>query len=791
VRLVRTGPAIGFVAQLATLVALAASVGLNAVGWVVGVAFGLVTYAALARSLAHSRVTVLGPADRVTLARATLVGAVAALVADAVTRPAPVPTLVSLAVAALVLDAVDGWVARRTRTTSPFGARFDIEVDAFLILVLSTYVAGSTGWWWVLAIGLARYAYVAAGWRLPWLRASAPPRYWRKVVAATQGIALTVAAADVLPSTLMAIILVVSLALLAESFGGEAWWLWRHRDAHLPAGDAGADERAGVPDGVRTAAAGVCTVLAFSLVWFALVAPQEINHLTLRAFLRIPIEGLVAAVLVLGLPRRLSRIVVVVVGVALGLLSILKILDMGFLEALDRPFNPVTDWGYLGPAVGVLSDSVGRARATAAAVGAGLLLGSLLVFMTLAVRRLTRLAARRRGSSLSTIAALSVAWIFSAMFGAQLVSGAPIASTSAAALAADQVHEVRAGLADRQTFGQAFAHDPFRNSSGDNLLTGLRGKDVLVVFVESYGRVAVQDSAFSPRVDAVLDSGTKRLHAAGFASRSGFLTSPTFGGISWLAHSTLQSGLWIDNQQRYDQLVASDRLTLSDAFRRAGWRTVADVPSNRRPWPEGKSFYHYEKLYAEQNVGYHGPKFSYAAMPDQYTLATFRRRELAKPNHTPVMAEIDLVSSHTPWAPLPHLVDWSKVGDGSVFNGMPGQGDQPGAVWRDAKKVQAAYGQSIEYSLNSLVSFVQTYPDKNLVLVVLGDHQPATVVSGHGASHDVPISIIAHDPTVLKQISGWGWQAGLRPDPRAPVWPMGSFRDKFLTAYGPQPPSGN
>ena len=227
----------------------------------------------------------------------------------------------------------------------------------------------------------------------------------------------------------------------------------------------------------------------------------------------------------------------------------------------------------------------------------------------------------------------------------------------------------------------------------------------------------------------------------------------------------MQSGLWIDNQQRYDQLVSSNRFTLSFAFKRAGWRTVADVPSNENDWHWGSSFYHYDKIYDRRNIGYAGPTFSYAAMPDQYILSAFQRTELAKPNHAPVMAEIDLVSSHTPWAPLPHMIDWNKVGDGSVFDGMPEAGQSPNAVWRNAQHVQAAYGQSIEYSLSALISFVQTFHDNNLVLVLLGDHQPATIVSGSGASHDVPITIIAHDPKVLDRISSWGWQDGMLPEP--------------------------
>ena len=101
--------------------------------------------------------------------------------------------------------------------------------------------------------------------------------------------------------------------------------------------------------------------------------------------------------------------------------------------------------------------------------------------------------------------------------------------------------------------------------------------------------------------------------------------------------------------------------------------------------------------------------------------------------------------------------------------------------------MKAAYARSLEYSLNTLISFVQHYGNKNLVLVVVGDEQPLPIVSGQGAGRNVPISIIARDPAVLKRIGGWGWQSGLRPSPHAPVWRMSAFRDRFLTAYGPQP----
>jgi phosphatidylglycerophosphate synthase len=232
--MLRGGLAIGVIALVAVLAALAASVGIDSVGWLVGIMCGVVMVIGVAHGLAR-HTHALGPADLVTLIRAALACGVAALVASAFRQEAAITALLVLTVAALVLDAVDGLVARHTRASSAFGAWFDAEVDAFLILVLSVYVAQTTGGW-VLLIGVARYAYAVAGWAMPWLRRRPPRRYWRKVVAAIQGIVLTFAAADILPPALTEAALVAALALLAESFGRDVLWLWRRRQPRdLPA----------------------------------------------------------------------------------------------------------------------------------------------------------------------------------------------------------------------------------------------------------------------------------------------------------------------------------------------------------------------------------------------------------------------------------------------------------------------------------------------------------------------------------------------------------------------------
>jgi hypothetical protein len=396
--------------------------------------------------------------------------------------------------------------------------------------------------------------------------------------------------------------------------------------------------------------------------------------------------------------------------------------------------------------------------------------------------RLTRVASANRSWALRVVAGLGAVWAVCWVLGAQLISHTPIASTLSAGLLVDQVHALQADIHDRGVFAKQINNDAFRNTPTDQLLTGLRGKDVLLVFVEAYGQQAVQGTSFSPEVDAALKQGDKRLQSAGFSSRSGFLNSATYGGISWLAHSSLQSGLWVDSQLRYNQLIAAKRFTLAQAFKQAGWRTVDDVPSNDRAWPQGEKYYHYDKIYNRYQVGYHGPTFTYASMPDQYIFSALQRLEIGKTHRKPLFAEVDTVSSHMPWNKIPHPIGWKQVGNGSIYNKTP-MIHETGAFWSNPTRVKAAYGTSIVYAMNTLTSFVQHYGDKNLVLIVLGDHQPLPIVSGHNSNHVVPISIIAHDPKVLDQIGSWGWNAGLQPKPTAPVWPMSAFRNRFLTAF--------
>ncbi|MGN6744374.1 MAG: CDP-alcohol phosphatidyltransferase family protein [Amnibacterium sp.] len=230
---VHPAPLVGALGGVAGLAAVALVVPLSPAGWLVGLAVLWASASLVAGGLRRRRMRRFGPANAITCVRAGLTALVAALAATSLTQPVPPALVVALAAPALVLDGIDGRVARRTGSVSELGARYDMEVDAFLLLVLGL-LAGPVAGWWALAIGGMRYAFVAAGRVAPWLRATLPPRYWRKVVTAANGVALTAAASAALPRPLAVALVAIALALLTESFGRDVLWLARRRSATVP-----------------------------------------------------------------------------------------------------------------------------------------------------------------------------------------------------------------------------------------------------------------------------------------------------------------------------------------------------------------------------------------------------------------------------------------------------------------------------------------------------------------------------------------------------------------------------
>ncbi|MEU2897722.1 CDP-alcohol phosphatidyltransferase [Streptomyces sp. NPDC001273] len=532
-------------------------------------------------------------------------------------------------------------------------------------------------------------------------------------------------------------------------------------------------------------------VLAAVLVVGALLMPNTAPSLRPGGFTRIPAEAIVGAVVLLALPRRPRVAVAALYGAAIGVLTVLNLLDIGFYEYLGRGFNLVLDWGLLDDAQAYIEDSMGRAAAVAAAVGAVLLVLLLVVVMALATVRLGNLLARHRNRATQGALIAGTVWITCTALGVQ-IAGLPVAADRAAETAQGQTERVLDTLRDEAAFAKEARKDSFGATPPDQLVPDLRGKDVVLAFIESYGRSALEDPLMAPGVIDTLDARTSALARAGYRARSGWLTSATYGGSSWLGHSTTLSGLWIDNQQRYRTATNSDRLTLTKAFQKTGaWDTVGIMPGVQKAWPEAE-WYGLDRVYDAFELGYRGPKFSWSTMPDQYALEAYQRLEHGRGHDRPLMSEIILTSSHQPWAPIPEMVDWEDLGDGSVFDAIQKAGKDSSDVIADADESKEEYGRSVQYSVDALTQWLERYGTDDTVLVFLGDHQPIARVSGHGADRDVPVTVVARDPAVLEKIEDWNWTEGLRPAKDAPVWRMDAFRDRFLRAYGSVPhPTGN
>ncbi len=517
------------------------------------------------------------------------------------------------------------------------------------------------------------------------------------------------------------------------------------------------------------------TLASAFFLFTAFVFPFRIDWFDNKTYLYFPIE-LFAFGLLLLVPGRLAPLLRAVAAAVLALGVILRVSDIIAYQVFSRAFNPVFDAYLLGHGLGFLRSSFGSVGALLAAVLAIalVLLIGLLAHAVLRRYRAVLLLAPRRALVLLCSGLL--------LWSALALAEWPRASRYFTEQLLKHVNNIRASVLDLRDFREHVNDDAWAAAPGDTLLGKLAGKDVLVVFIESYGRILLDGPEYAAPFRATLEQATQTLTGAGFEARSAFLTSPTVGGISWLAHGTALSGLWIDSQVRYDSLMLSERPSLVRLFQRAGWRTVGVMPAITMAWPEG-DYFGYDQLYSAPELDYRGLPFNYVTMPDQFTLARFQQWERARTERGPVMAEIALLSSHAPWTPVPSLIDWASVGDGSIFSAQASSGDAPEVVWQDQARVMRQYRESAQYVVQTLMSYVAQFGDENLVMLILGDHQPMPMVTGNTDNRDVLVHLVARDRSVLDAVAGWEWSPGMLPGAGAPVWRMDRVRDRILETF--------
>lgn len=517
------------------------------------------------------------------------------------------------------------------------------------------------------------------------------------------------------------------------------------------------------------------SLAAFTALFVLLSMPNRLDWITLEAFIYFPIEPLVIGLLLLikGLTGRVVRIALTII---LCLALLMRAADLISYEILGRPFNLIFDFHLLADGENVLSGVMGNL----ASLGIGLLIiTSIGLFYWIArilINRVQLLVNLNHRASAYSLTLLLLIW--------NLLNVADWSRTGSFTF--DQLvwhgHETLNNIRDIKDFSLFLEKDTRPLPGQGALFTKLKGKDVFVVFAESYGRVLVEEEPFAKHISKTLNEAQGELETEGFHVRSAFLESPVVGGLSWLAHASLLSGVWVDSETRFETLVMSERDTLNGLFNQAGWRTIAAMPGITNAWPEAK-FFDYDKIYNAHNFGYEGKPFNWVTMPDQYVLSALQHKERERSNRKPIMAEIALVSSHAPWTPVASLVPWSMIGDGTIFNAQALSGPTPEEVWRDLSNIRHHYRQTIEYTLTSMVSFITEFGDDNLVVLLLGDHPPAPMISGDPSTDQVIAHLIASDPKVIDAISSWEWQKGMLPNGDAPVWRMNDVRDHFIKDF--------
>lgn len=458
--------------------------------------------------------------------------------------------------------------------------------------------------------------------------------------------------------------------------------------------------------------------------------------------------------------------------------SLLLFADAIFRLSLGRALNLYLDIP-LGVAAGRLIAGVaggGGALVAALVVAAAGLLAMRLV----AGRLLLTAPPGRRRDALA--AAGAVAATFALAAGTVPAFG-PRVDAPAVGLVADQARHAARMLNERDAFAAELGAVPEDYAALPRLLHRLASRDVLIAFVESYGMSAIDDPRYAPVLGPRLDALAARMSAAGLHLATGRMDAPTQGGLSWFSHLSLISGLWVDNQLRYDLLLADGRETLIDDFQRAGHRTAALMPANTLAWPEGERL-GYDEIWTRRDIHYAGPALNWVTMPDQFTWSFLQRRIRQSADPRPVFAELGLISSHAPWTPILQVLDdWDGIGDGAVFERWRGAGEPPHELWLDHDRVREHFALSVDYAVHAATAYAERYVDDRTLLIVLGDHQPAPLITGEDASRAVPVHVISGDAALIQPFLEWGFAAGAWPGQSRPAAGMDAFRDWFVRAF--------
>ena len=418
-----------------------------------------------------------------------------------------------------------------------------------------------------------------------------------------------------------------------------------------------------------------------------------------------------------------------------------------------RDINLYWDLRYMPDVAAMIAHAAPLWAIAASALAAGGVLTLLYLLLRWALGCVADAIAQRGGRLVVNVMAAAVLLLFAGQSLGVTGDVAPVFATPVMQTYARQARLIAGALGASKTLPPS----PPMNAD----LALVRGTDVFLVFMESYGAIAYERADMAPQLAAARADFNAAIRDTGRDVVSAFVESPTFGGSSWLAHISLMSGVEVRDPETNARLMTEKRETIATNFKRRGYRTVALMPGLRQAWPEG-AFYGFDDIYGATRLDYGGPEFGWFAIPDQFSLAKFDALEAGRASREPRFVFFPTISTHFPFIPTPpYQPDWRRIFDAHPYDGpaiVRAYAQQP-----DWSHFGPGYVQAVSYDYATLAGYLRQRKDRDLVMIVLGDHEPASAVSGEGASWDVPVHVIASRPAILDRLKTRGFQAGLTP----------------------------
>ncbi len=525
----------------------------------------------------------------------------------------------------------------------------------------------------------------------------------------------------------------------------------------------------------RQRTAAILTLVGVGLLFALLLVPGRADQFTLSHWGTIPLDAPAAVLLLIVVGKRLSWVLRFVLSILVLCLVLLRLADILSRIAFGRAFNPAAEWHLIQQGWTLTAKTIGPTEAlvfTSLGALALLLLGFALFRCLGAISRTTKNFRKTLGA---VCALVVVAGLTNSALSLSSSFLPPLRWIAADELVA-RVKYTRWAVKDQAEFSKELEVDNL--STSVPRFAALEGRDVIIIYVESYGRTFIDTPRFVDMATSRLDSVEQQISDANLFVRSAWIDSPIRGGRSWLAHSTVASGLKLTSQARFDRLITSERPSLHHLFSQAGWTSSVVLPVVQTNWVEG-AWYKVDRFFDYHTLDYQGKGFGYVTVPDQYTLTAFEEKVRASADK-PLMAHIGLLDSHAPWGPLPKHQDWDSIGDGSLFDGTQRFGDRHS--WAKPEPVRKAYGIAVDQNLKLVGEYLSRYADDAL-FIIMGDHQPASVIAGWAPDAYVPMHVVSNDKALLSRLPDELFNQSMTPDKDANALPMESIRELLGTVF--------